>query len=425
MNQALRRLACDAAAQGKGRDFRRLHPLGRLGVRDAACDAACVAACAPAGRCRHCADACPHASLSLRADDGRLVLDPAACSGCGLCAAACPAGALAVDGMTLPEEVPAQGLVLSCERSRATPAAPMRRVPCLGALTLDDWLRLALAAGEAPLRLLDDGGCAACGNAPSGKAPWRAALETARHALSGTGMAADRLPAAVKPGALPNGNGAEARSDRQPLASRRHFFAGLSRSVASALAQAATGDALCDAAPARAPRRSPVPAARGDETRLLLLRLAQRHGRTRPQHALLPALAVSDTCRAHGACSRVCPTGALQLDSDSGDAQARLHFDAWQCIDCGACARICPSRSLTHAPRAWRPFAEGRAVLAVIEQDECERCGALFDAREGEAMCDRCRKAENLARAGFALFGPPRGETPTAPEGHRAPGSRT
>ena len=411
MNQDLRHLARDAAPAGPEDGFRRLHALGLVGLRRAAC----IAGTLPATACTRCEAACPHGCIALGEDAS--LLDPAACSGCGLCAAACPTGALAVDGVTLPAMVPAQGLVLSCERSRAATDAPLHRVACLGGITVSDWLRLALAAGDAPIRLVDDGACAACGNARAHEAPWRAPLEIARRALSEAGMQAEHLPAAVSPDALPNGNRPDAAVGDLPIESRRRFFAGLSRSLAAAVTRTATGETLPAEAPVARRRRGGIAAQRGDETRLLLEHIARRAGQPHPRSALLPALTASAACRAHGACSRACPTGALHLETESDDGHARLQFDAWLCVDCGACARICPSHALAHEGRAWRPFAGAPAVLARIEQSECVRCGSLFAAHAEEALCERCRKAERLARAGFALFIRRHGETPAAPEG--------
>lgn len=411
MNQDLRHFARDAAPAAPEDGFRRLHALGVVGLRRAAC----IAGTLPATACKRCEAACPHGCIALGED--ALVLDPAACSGCGLCAAACPTGALAVDGVTLPATVPAQGLVLSCERSRAATDAHLHRVACLGGITVNDWLRLAIAAGDAPIRLIDGGACAACGNARSHEAPWRTPLAIARRALSEAGMQAEHLPAAVSPDALPNGNHPDAAVGDLPIESRRRFFAGLSRSLAAAVTRTATGETLPAEIPVARRRRGSISARRGDETRLLLEHIARRCGQSHPRSALLPALTASAACRAHGACSRACPTGALHLETESDVGHARLQFDAWLCVDCGACARICPSHALAHEGRAWRPFACTPVVLATIEQSECVRCGALFAAHDEEALCERCRKTENLARAGFALFTRQHRDTPAAPEG--------
>ncbi|WP_407278051.1 4Fe-4S dicluster domain-containing protein [Aromatoleum evansii] len=412
MNHDPHRPAANSASLSGEDAYRRLHALGLVGLRRNMC----IAASRPAGMCERCKIACPHACLTI--GESGPTLEPTACSACGMCAAACPTGALSVDGVTLPTHVPAQGLVLACERSRAATDAPVLRLACLGALAVNDWLRLTIAAGDAPIRVADDGACAGCSNAPSHEAPWRSTLEIARRALSEAGMLPNRLPVAMTPDALPNSNRSNTAIAELPIEGRRRFFAGLSRSLASAISQAATGERVSSsAAGAQARRHASVAAHRGAETRVLLQHIASSSGQPHPRSALLPALMASDACRAHGACSRACPTGALHLETGHDDGQARLQFDAWLCVDCGACARICPSYALDHQPRAWRPFADVPVVLATIRQSECERCGALFDAHEDEALCERCRKTENLARAGFALFSRQHRDTPAVPEG--------
>lgn len=408
MKQELTRVTADTARDGADGAFRRLHPLSPLGLRPAAC----LAARRPGSACDRCAAACPHQCLSP-AEDGP-ALDPTRCSACGICAAACPTGALAVDGITLPAAVPALGLTLACERSRSALPPSTHRVACLGALALNDWLRLALAAGDAPVRTMDDGACATCDNAAAHDAPWRNAIDLARRALTEAGMPAHRLPDAADVHALPSGNAANAGAPM--LESRRRFFSGLSRSLAKAFTDPACGEP--PGSPGNPQRHGhPVLAQRGTETRLLLLQVARRSGTNHPRTALLPALSASDACRIHGACSRVCPTGALQLETDGDPGYARLSFDAWLCVDCDACTRICPSHALTFQARAWRPYVHAPVVLATREQGECVRCGALFHAHDEETLCERCRKTEDLARAGLALFSRRHRDGPAAPEG--------
>lgn len=281
---------------------------------------------------------------------------------------------------------------------------------------LNDWLRLALSANGAPLRLPDEDICRRCSNARDGLNPWTFSLDLARRALAGAGAPTETLP---KAGLLPSGNHAVATSSIPPtLAGRRQFFASLSRSVGSALTRAASGapgSPVATRVPAR--RRGTGADSGGHVTRLLLLRLAQGYGHPRPQLAHLPALSTSAACEAQGACTRVCPSGALQLVHDEEGGRAELRFDAWLCVDCGACVASCPGRALSFSARAWRPFAEAPVVLAIIEQRECARCGARCAPHADETLCDRCRKTADLARAGFALFSHRHRETPATPEG--------
>jgi formate hydrogenlyase subunit 6/NADH:ubiquinone oxidoreductase subunit I len=394
------------------RAWRRLHALGRVGLRATAC----IAGRTARSDCRHCADACPAHCLTV--SEGALALDPIGCTNCGLCAAACPTGALAVEGFQLPDQVPPTGLLVKCERSRLATGGAAHCMPCLGGLALDDWLRLALDASGAPIRVFDDSACKSCPNAPQG-APWLAALDSARHALAAAGVPEAALPSIVTPALLPNGNALhQGAPDQSVAAGRRRFFGGLSRSLASGVAQTARdqfAQTIPDIVPARLRGHGATP--RGQQTRLILLAIAQRHGRPHPQSALLPNVESGAGCRAHGTCTRICPTGALQLVSSDDEGATELRFDAWRCIDCGACAAHCPEQALHHTVRAWCAFATAPATLAIVAGHACPRCGAELATADEDALCDRCSKSENLARAGFALFNRHHRETPAQPEG--------
>jgi heterodisulfide reductase subunit A len=50
-------------------------------------------------RCRVCVDVCPYHARTFDPADQRILVDPAACQGCGMCAVACPSGAAEVLGM--------------------------------------------------------------------------------------------------------------------------------------------------------------------------------------------------------------------------------------------------------------------------------------------------------------------------------------
>lgn len=386
--------------------FRRLDPLARVGLRTTACIAGRSAALA----CERCASACPRDCLTLTADT--LSLDVMACSGCGQCAAACPAGALAVEGFALPIDAPATGITLLCDHMQEQASAATQRIPCLHGLTLNDWLRLLQRLGPRPLRLPIPTHCAGCANTKPGAGSWPDTVDDARHALAAAGQPNDRPAIAFVGSSLPNGNQVAGMGADEAVTERRRFFAGLSRGLAAAVSDAATPP------PARAPasHRQPIRAS-GEDTRELLLHAAQANAHGLPQEAWLPALTASPACRAHGSCARICPTGALRREQGGQATPSRLMFDAWRCIDCAACVRLCPEHALSLAPRAWRTFPAAPVELAAVEEMECTRCGARF-AREGdERLCDRCRKSERLARAGFALFNRAARVSPVAPEG--------
>jgi Fe-S-cluster-containing hydrogenase component 2 len=71
-----------------------------------------------------CIDACPAAALSKSVDSGRLVVDKAACTGCGECTLACPAGCIFLDGK--------EGTAVVCDLCGGDPqCVPLCHSQCL------------------------------------------------------------------------------------------------------------------------------------------------------------------------------------------------------------------------------------------------------------------------------------------------------
>lgn len=373
--------------------FVRLDALGPVGLNSSAC----LHLHKPWVACRRCAEVCPPAALRL--DAGGVSLDANSCSGCGRCAVACPTAALAVDGFALPE-LSGPRAVITC-RAGAAGIAGVTVVPCLGGLSAAALLPHFWRNPELRLELVDGGQCPHCTAKAGEVSALRQLAERLQDRLVSCGLAADRVTLTTRRVSLPLGNQPPSTSD-QARPARRAFFSGLGRAVSQAVVQQASGTSpLGD--PASLPRqpRDAIAYVGGHQTRRLMIHLAARAG-TVPKWAELPQVSVSDRCRAHHGCSRLCPTGALR---SSLDRHSRvLSFDAWLCIDCGACATACPEDALTYEPRAWRAFDSEPQLLSRVAQHECTRCGEFFASADGSDLCPHCRKSVALSRAGFSLF---------------------
>lgn len=385
--------------------FARVNPLAPVGLRPEAC----LHLHKPQVGCRRCQDACPQAGIDLAA--GRIAIDATRCTGCGLCASACPTAAMAVDGFAFAALPSAPALLLACHRQGDAAAL---RVPCLGGIGSAALLGLVLRAGAVPIRLLDDGSCARCPNAAGKGHPGRALLAEVLPLLRASRLPETQLPALVDRSSLPIGNSGAAPAGKNgspaKLSARRAFFSGLGRVVSSGITQkAGAASPLLDLGAIPRQPRSAVPFARGHETRLLMSHLAARQNAL-PTTARLPRITVSGACAAHGACVRLCPTGALQASHEN--KLRRLSFDAWLCIDCGVCASACPERTLHYTAPTEVEFRTTPVELARVELGECPRCGAEIATKAG-TLCAVCAKSASLAEAGFALLG----------GGHRQPQS--
>lgn len=92
-----------------------------------------------------------------------------------------------------------------------------------------------------------------------------------------------------------------------------------------------------------------------------------------------PAIALSaSSCTACGTCVRICPAGALDLQSDSGQ---ELMLDGAACIGCRQCIHYCPASALS-APRQLtfnEIFSTPQPqTLTRLLSARCKRCGSVF-----------------------------------------------
>lgn len=314
--------------------------------------------CAAGDGCRICATVCPRGALAP-GPEGAIAVEPARCTGCGACVGACPRLALELP-RAAPAEIEAQldalldgrdapGIAFVCERAAdadtgRTGWLPIP-VPCAGAVA-PGWLLQALARGAVAVAVR-----------PCGRADCRFGrpevvadrLAYCRALLAALGHPADRAQV------LADGGPGSPPPDARPL-------------VAT---PATRGAPLGD------------PAATAEA----VLRLA--HGRpdavvAHPQSPL-GLVNLAPGCTSCGACARVCPTGALDLERD-GEGVAPT-FEAARCVGCAACAPACPERvvEVTRAT-AVGPLAAGRRPLHRSVEARCATCGGPIAPR---AMLDR------------------------------------
>ncbi len=326
--------------------------------------------------CTACHDICPVGAIQVGKPP---TFDAESCQLCRACLPACPVGAFTADDevpalLNCAERIGAKTVEVACSlnaRVDAGPAAAAVRVRgCLAGLGAGAYLGLVSQGLEEVVVRLD-----ACADCPWGKlqpqvesqvqqAQGLLALWAQAETLTWVAEAADDF--AKRP----------FWNATSPPVSRRDLFRwreGEKKPVAESAADA-----------------DPNPF----HERLRLLRAVKQMPPATSQEQTMSGfalLAVNEDCTACGVCARVCPTGALQMETAASSYQ--LTFSPQICIACDKCSHVCAPNAinLTHAPTFEQVF--DTAVDQIVQQGElarCSKCHAFFAAQAGKDLCPVC-----------------------------------
>jgi formate hydrogenlyase subunit 6/NADH:ubiquinone oxidoreductase subunit I len=294
--------------------------------------------------CSSCRDACPHEAITIRR---KVEIDKVDCSGCGLCVQACPTQALQ------PRVSYQAGASLRCSRVKGT----AQSVHCLGRLQPTDVLRLV---GSKEGVTLARGNCGDC---PIGNAAVAKALDQVRaEALELAGLHYRTVTIEiVETDRLDDSGSSESLSRRELL---RGGWRGVQQRAGELLAPLDPGDeagAGRGTLPTELQRRYRMVAA----------------AKPRPETLVPWSLPrVSDICIMCPACTKACPTGALERVFESGgDGVLQLKPD--HCMACEACVTACPVGAVTMDEQVTWGELSGGVSEAYRRDPQSERPGSV------------------------------------------------
>lgn len=311
----------------------------------------CTQTISPKSSCRQCLDVCPANAISI--SDKRIDIDDQ-CVECGLCSTVCPTNAIFFERPSfwkiLQEAARKckneEHVYLQCQKlsSHLSPSATVT-VPCLGALPREAWL--TLINDNANLSVYcEKESCRQC-EFSSGYSIWQQELK------AGEEMAGKKM--AITDNIQDTRTAARYDRNRRELFA---MFAGELKSMHNLIIKETINDRDVpsyqeklhqdEAAKVRKEWKSVAmnvleelmdePAAPYMKKRKLLLNNVDKISSLRERKDVrLPA--ISPDCHFCGACSLLCPTGALMQTSEDGKKKITLQPDL--CVDCQLCEQIC------------------------------------------------------------------------------------
>ena len=328
--------------------------------------------------CDRCQAACPHQAVTL-SDEG-VAIDASRCRHCALCATACPTDTLMAPNLRrvdlLKGGIGRERYAIACTPSGLAGDAT---VPCLGAL--DGAMLAYLAKRGIRVELRGASYCDDCEHGQPGAAHLaahldeRATLERACGGESWAETAASEL--------------APAASTREHRAERRQLFRRfLGRGVNEVFVAPPPVDMPVVDKGIR-PGSWHVPEMRE------LLKIVCR--RTEDAACLIEApgtLPLADIRLAPGctrceACTRACPTGALQSRETESDWM--LLFQSDRCVGCDLCLEICQPRVLRRTEPVDATPERLPLALHTLAKQRCKVCDRFFVSPQPEDVCSICR----------------------------------
>lgn len=339
--------------------------------------------------CDRCRVACPHDAIQL-SDEG-VGVDAGRCRHCALCASACPTDALTAPNLRrvdlLRGAIGQDSFSISCQPSGLPGDAV---VPCLGALHGTMLAYLAKRGIRVELR-----GATYCRDCEHGQVGGdRLAAHLADRAALAKACDGEVWAETVL---------SEVDAVTRPLThnpERRQLF------------RRYVGRGVNEVFVAPPPVEMPVvdkgirPGSWHVPEMRELLQIVCRRAESQPcqvqSPAALPAadLRLDSGCTRCEACTRACPTGALQ--SRESEKDWMLLFLANRCVGCDLCLEICQARVLRRSGSVDASPERQPLALHMLAKQRCRRCDRFFVSPQPESVCPICRDDDDAFGEIFA-----------------------
>lgn len=357
----------------------------------------CINALQSQEECVHCMEICPNHAIE-KDGNGKITLQPLACTGCGACLSRCPTEGFTTedwDEMNLVRRViesDAPVVELFCGANEKPYIAAkedmghglLRINTCFAAFSKAAWFVM----GQKKKLILHQEACENCEIA-SCRNLWQISLDQTREYLLACGITPQIESCMTTPSGMvlkkrwAQTEGERATSRREILLQARNK--GMEMLIPSILRQAAREQVK----EPEEKRESLWP--------LWSRRLGGAYVKAEEvndtgEAAIWPYITVKDNCISCGVCSYFCPTGALQKREADGKVQTL--FNPGRCADCRLCEELCSKKAIVRSRRAVKkPFYP--RIVQEISVGVCKKCGMIC-AKEEDGICNWCKNEQKL-----------------------------
>lgn len=313
--------------------------------------------------CSVCIELCPEKAMVF--DRAKLTLDAEACTACAACIGSCPTEAL------VSETFDPNRFVLEFSQSRSEKISCKENLPCLGALSFEHLVSVALRKEGGVV--CDLAHCKECriNRYADVYEAIESSIDEANRFLEfcGSIKRVEKL------------HEQESGADM----GRRNLF----KKVANAAREMHIDEVMSELARPEDDREPLKRVLLKNSIKLSARDLESGSGQNEPFSFVSGKKIDGLSCTNCQECAMFCPTGALSILRDN----TGIVFQVGKCIACSICTDICKPNSITNEESFdIMSFAFDRMELLVKHELQiCQECKVAFPYRGGEKICDRCR----------------------------------
>lgn len=317
----------------------------------------CVQLISPKSTCHSCVDHCPTKSISF--SKKQIEIDDH-CLECGLCSTVCPTNALAFNRPPLEQVL--SDLVHQCEQNEQVylhcekmPVSDKNvitvSVPCLGMIPREAWVSILNKCQNLTIYHTDSG-CTSC-EITTGETVWKKELDAGEKIAGSSMKIMSDITYSAKPKSFD--------TDRRAFLSS--FFNEIKATNKLAFKELLGGSEVLSYQEKRQENTLSKVKRELDEVSLhlyekmtnesalpymnkralFLAQLKENEILQNQKDIRLPT--ITDDCNFCGACSILCPTDALKMDTENN--QVSITLNPAKCVDCSLCEDICFTKSIS------------------------------------------------------------------------------